>query len=121
MKSYKISEASFLTDIDRNLVKKCDDAGYLAIAVACYDEAVSNSNYWFSKSTKSMTAEPDMKSKLKGRMGLGLLYGRLWIFLEVVQVVETHIKDNLTVIIHTQNVLIEKLTENGTSLMWKNR
>lgn len=69
MKGYKIEEASFLTDIDRNLVKKCDEAGYLAVAIACSDDAVSNSNYWFTKGTKSMTAEPDKKSKKKGRDG----------------------------------------------------
>jgi len=69
MKGYKIEEASFLTDIDRNLVKECDKAGYLAIAVACTDVEVSNSSYWFSRGVKSVTAEPDKKSKKRGRDG----------------------------------------------------
>jgi len=68
MKGYKISEASFITDVDRALVKKCDEAGYRAIAVACPDIEVSNSAYWFSRG-KSITAEPDKNSKKKGRDG----------------------------------------------------
>jgi hypothetical protein len=66
--SFKISEASFITDIDRDLVKMCDEAGYLAIAINCQDDAVSNSAYWFSRA-KSITAEPDKTTKRKGRDG----------------------------------------------------
>ena len=69
MRNYKIEEASFLTDIDRDLVKRCDAAGYLAVAIACHDEAVSNSLSWFNRNTKSATAEPDKTTQKKGREG----------------------------------------------------
>jgi hypothetical protein len=67
-RNYKISEASFLTDIDINLVKKCDEAGYKAIAVSCYDPEVSISDNWHNRhKVKFIAGEPDTKSKLKGR------------------------------------------------------
>ena len=70
MKGYKISETSFLTDVDRNLVKKCDEAGYKAIAVSCHDPEVSVSDNWHNHhKVKFVAGEPDTKSKLKGRNG----------------------------------------------------
>jgi hypothetical protein len=65
---YKITECSFLTDLDKTLVKECDRAGYKAITVCCYDPEVTISDRWHNHHKGSFIAgEPDEKSKKKGR------------------------------------------------------
>lgn len=68
MKGFKISEASFITEKDRELVTLCDKAGYKAIAVSCHDPEVTISDNWHNKhKVKFVAGEPDPESKLKGR------------------------------------------------------
>lgn len=66
---YKISECSFLTDLDKKLIEACDKAGYKAIAISCHDPEVTISERWHNHhKVEFIAGEPDKKHALKGRI-----------------------------------------------------
>lgn len=66
---YKLEDCSFLTDLDKKLVAECDKAGYKAIAICCSDPEVTISDRWHNHhNVPFIAAEPDVRSKAKGRI-----------------------------------------------------
>ena len=62
MKHIEVFSTNLLSNFDKELIKQCDDAGYTAVVISCYDPSVPASKIWADSRIQFIVAHPNCKA-----------------------------------------------------------